>query len=125
LYVRQIPPVIYTNRREHRMPRSTSRWIVAATLAAVCVGITSGFAQEEPEEPTDLSAITCKEIMVLSGEDRDLSILFLHGYFVGKSGKTVVDSEELAEATDVFIDQCLDHPGAKALATMEAIHGGR
>jgi hypothetical protein len=33
---------------------------------------------------------------------------------LGKKGTTAFDTQQMVEATDQFIEFCLDHPGAKA-----------
>ena len=47
--------------------------------------------------------------------DQDAAIAFMHGYLVGKSGKTSFDVEKLRTATNAFIDSCLDTPKNKAI----------
>jgi len=57
--------------------------------------------------------------MILSGEDREIAMALLHGYRLGKKNTTQYVTEVLAEATDSFMDYCLDHPMDNALATFE------
>ena len=40
------------------------------------------------------------------------------GYLLGKKGTTEFDTEKMSEATDKFIEYCLDNPTAKALDVM-------
>jgi len=74
----------------------------------------------------DMNDYTCRDILVASGEERDLAVMFLQGYFVGKSGKTTFDRDKLAEATDKMIDLCLDATNANLIETMgKALKGAR
>jgi len=73
-------------------------------------------------EMKDLKDISCKEVMRLSGEERDISIAFVHGYMLGKNKSTQYEIEKLAGITDAFIDYCLDHPGEKALESFEKVY---
>ena len=59
-----------------------------------------------------------KVVIMRATDDRDAAISFLHGYFLGKKGETDLDTEKLAEATDKFIEYCLDNPSKGALAAM-------
>jgi len=68
----------------------------------------------------DLNAYTCKEVMILSGNDRDVVVSFLLGYFSGHAKSTELNVTTLSHATDKFLDTCLDNPTANALATMQA-----
>jgi len=62
-----------------------------------------------------VTELDCKSVMRLDGEDRTATIAFLHGYIAGQKGQKVIDITKLSEATDKLIDDCLDHPTAKAL----------
>jgi hypothetical protein len=84
---------------------------------ALCVSL-SGVAVAQDKDAKDLRAYLCKDIMRMSGEDRSIAIAFLHGYMLGKKRTTTFDTQLMAEATDEFIEYCLEHPGAKALDAM-------
>jgi hypothetical protein len=73
-------------------------------------------------EMNDLNDFSCKDVMRLSGEERDISIAFVQGYMLGKSKDTKYDIEKLAGITDAFIDYCLDHPSEKALTSFEKVY---
>jgi hypothetical protein len=60
-------------------------------------------------------------IMRLSGGDRDISLGVIHGYLLGRKGTSKYQSEKLAEATDDFVESCLDNPTAMAIKTMKTI----
>ena len=96
---------------------------VAATVStAVLLSVTATTMAAEPEKPRDLNDLTCKDVMILSGEDRDISIAFAHGYMLGKNDTTKYEIDKLAKITDAFIDYCLDHPAEKALASFEKVY---
>lgn len=61
----------------------------------------------------------CKDVMILSGKDRKVTLALLHAYRKGKKNTTRFRMEALAEAIDGFMDYCLDHPSDKALAAFE------
>ena len=67
----------------------------------------------------DFGTQSCKEIMRLSGGDRDIALAFAHGYMLGKKGTTRYNVDALAKITDQFIDYCLDHPAENALQSFE------
>jgi hypothetical protein len=76
-------------------------------------------ASAQAQDSLDIGSLTCKEVMLLSGSDRDATIAFLQGYVAGKSGSMTIDQELLATATDKFLDGCLDAPTERALAVLE------
>jgi hypothetical protein len=54
----------------------------------------------EQSKPRDLKDYQCKDIMILSGEDREIAFALLHGYRLGKKNTTHFEAAVLAEATD-------------------------
>lgn len=93
--------------------------LTALVLTAVLPISTPAFASDDTK---DLSKVSCKEVMILSGEDRDISIAFVHGYMLGKNKTTQYDVGKLSAITDAFLDYCLDHPSEKALASFEKVY---
>ena len=90
--------------------------IVIIIMIAVCFNFSNSFAQDTG--PRDLNDYTCKDCMRFSGENRSIALAFLHGYLLGKKGTTEFDTAKMSEATDQFIEYCLDNPTVKALDAM-------
>jgi len=90
----------------------------AALIASIMLSTAAG-AAEPNDNKRDLGTFSCKEVMRLSGEDREIALAFAHGYVLGKKGSTQYDIEALAQITDQFIDYCLDHPAENALQSFE------
>ena len=67
---------------------------------------------------TDIYSYTCKDVMRMTGGDREISISYIHGYWMGKMGNTKFDKKKVEEMTNKFYDQCLDNPTHKAVETM-------
>ncbi len=97
------------------MSRSHRILPVAVTCATLCLGGTAVVAEQAPETK-DLNDYLCKDVMLLSGEDRDIALALVHGLRLGEKKTTQFVTEELAEATDKFMDYCLDNPKDNALA---------
>ena len=102
---------------------SKYRTALLASLAACLLTSNLVWAGDTPSDEDaasfSLTAMTCKEVMILSGEDRVAVISFLLGYFAGKSNTTDLNLNTLTHATDKFVDTCLDNPAANALSTMQ------
>src|SRR5215469_2835588 len=84
-------------------------------LGSVC-GIAPASSQASSER--EIERFTCKDVMREPNTSREVAIAFLHGYLLGKSGASRFDVDLLKAQTDAFIDQCLDHPGDKAVDVM-------
>jgi hypothetical protein len=86
-------------------------------MLALSVGATSTAAAQDVKNIDDYS---CKDIMRAGGDERDLAITFLHGYLLGKSGTVSFRPDDLAQATDRFVEHCLDNPGDTAVKALAA-----
>jgi hypothetical protein len=99
--------------------------IVAVAIVFALASPVSWAGEHEVDESEfekyELNDVSCKDVMLLSGVDREAVISFVHGYLAGEAKKTVVDLIELGRATDTFMDRCLDSPTSKAFSTMRTI----
>ncbi len=96
------------------------RVLTSIVVAVVfCVSL-AGVSVAGTNDSKDLNSFICKDVMRLE-VDRDIAIGVIHGYLLGKKGTSTYITDKLAEATDDFIETCLDNPKAKALKTMEDI----
>ena len=85
-------------------------------LALIVMFAPSAFADGHK---ADLNDYSCRDIMLAAGDERDMAVMFMQGYFVGKSGKTTFDKDKLAAATDRFLEICIDAPKKKAVDAMQ------
>ena len=102
------------------MAKLQQKFLTAAAVAALLLGSPAVLAEEQPEMK-DLSTRLCKDVMILTGEDRVIGLAFLQGYRLGKKNTTKYDPEALGQISDKFMDYCLDNPKEKALAAFEKI----
>ena len=103
------------------MSRSSLGIVAAAALVASSLIATNALAEEPSGTKQDLGDMSCKEIMRLSSDDREIALALAHGYVLGKKGTTQYEVEALAQITDQFIDFCLDHPTENALQSFEKL----
>lgn len=102
------------------MSKSVRHFVTAAVASALFFGGSVAFA-EEPSSKKDLNEFVCKDVMRLSGSERENALALVHGYRLGKMGTTQYDIETLSDLTDRFIDHCLDNPNDKSLASFEKL----
>ena len=104
-------------------PIMNQRWIGALALlgATSCLSpITHVMAQSDNVASNpDLATVPCREVMIQSGSSRDITVAFLHGFILGKSGNTVIQSELLTNSTETFYQACLSQPDANAITVLE------
>jgi hypothetical protein len=102
------------------MFKALPMFVTAAAASMLFVGGSVALA-EEPSAKKDLNEFVCKDVMRLSGSERENALALLHGYRLGKLGTTQYQIDALSELTDRFIDHCLDNPNDKALETFEKL----
>jgi hypothetical protein len=91
----------------------------SAIFLFVALGASCAFAQSGTARTVD--QYTCKDVMREHGDNRDVTIAFLHGYLLGKSVNATFDIDALHKQTSAFIEYCLDHPTEKAVTAMAMI----
>lgn len=93
---------------------------VLVALAALA-GTGPGFAQTPLPAERTTDQYTCKDIMRENGVNRDIAIVFIHAFLLGKSGGNKFNVETYEKQTDTFIDHCLTNPNDKAVDAMAKI----
>lgn len=95
------------------------RAIVASALVAFVTVPCASIAQDSKDRAVEL--YECRDIMRDSGVSRDISIAFLHGYLLGKSGSSKFNLDAIKDQTDAFIEKCLSNPNDKAVDVMMTV----
>ena len=103
------------------MLKQIHRVATAVSMTALLSVPATTMAADEPEM-RDMKDLACKDVMIQSGADRDISIAFVHGYMLGKNKTTKFEVAKLADITDAFLDYCLDHPTENALSSFEKVY---
>lgn len=91
--------------------------VILYTLAASSILLSTGSNANESAE-RDFSAVTCRDVLLASGDDRDDFVIALHAYLLGEAKQLTYDVDALSVATDRFLEACLKAPDASALSTM-------
>ena len=101
----------------------TARHAIALSFAAFIAGSGLWPAPAHAANGRTVEQYTCKDVMREHGDNRDVTIAFLHGFLLGKSGSANFDIDLLHKQTSAFIEYCLDHPAEKAVDAMAKIKG--
>jgi len=95
---------------------------VTMTLAFLPFGIAVA-AEEVADDSMDVTykidEMTCRQLLRMSGDSRDFTVIFMQGFVSGKKAELLFDAVPLTEATDKAIDICIDNPDGKMLAAFE------
>jgi HdeA/HdeB family len=96
---------------------------ITIALNAFVVGsaLSASLMTAQAANTRTIDQYTCKDVMREHGDNRDVTIAFLHGFLLGKSGGSSFDIDALHKQTSDFIEYCLDNPSAKAVDAMSKI----
>ena len=96
----------------------SKRSVIGGAALALLAMLTAGNAQDGNRS---IGQYQCRDVMRDSGANRDVSIAFLHGFLLGKSGRTDFNLDDLHKQTDAFVERCLSNPDEKAVDAMTSV----
>lgn len=111
------------NRFNPHQVRTTSLSALAVALAGALVAGTV-HAQSAPAlgpQQQAINELECRTLLRLSGDERDFTLLYLHGFVSGRKNQLLLPIVDLSLATDKLIDRCIENPKDKALAVLEQV----
>ena len=73
----------------------------------------------------DLTKVTCDQFIKYKVADPKLIAVWLSGYFHGKRGDTMVDTQRLNADADAVEKYCFKSPEAPLMPSVEAVIGPR
>jgi hypothetical protein len=95
------------------------RNVVGGAALVLLAMLAPAGAQESSNRTVD--QYKCKDVMRESGANRDVAIAFLHGFLLGKSGRSQFNLDDLHNQTDAFIERCLNNPTDSAVEAMTTV----
>jgi hypothetical protein len=98
-----------------------ARTTIALNAFVVSAVLSAGWLTAQAADSRTIDQYTCKDVMREHGDNRDVTIAFLHGFLLGKSGNSSFDIDALHKQTSDFIEYCLDNPSTKAVDAMSKI----
>mgnify|MGYP001825458581 CR=1 FL=1 len=89
---------------------------------AVALALTAPLPTAATAQVTiDVGKITCDQFALFKVSDPDTIAVWLHGYYSGKRGNTVVEVEKLKANAKKLRDYCLENPDANLLDAVESL----
>ena len=95
---------------------------LAAQIAAItCVTAGSAIAQDADNDGVwMLEDLTCRDLIIRSGEERDLVVIFMHGFMSGAMNDLKFDAPALTVATDAVLESCINDPAMPLMAAFKS-----
>ena len=94
---------------------------LALSAAAILLAASPVGAWAQDANGRTVEQYSCEDLMREHGGNRDVTIVFLHGYLLGKSDRSSFNIDDLHKQTSAFIEYCLDNPGEHAVDAMAKI----
>jgi acid stress chaperone HdeB len=98
------------------------RNIVVTLGFSAALGVTSA---APAQVMLDLNKVTCDQFIKYKVADPKLITVWLSGYFHGKRGDTMVDTQRLNADADAVEKYCFKNPEAPLMPSVEAVIGPR
>jgi acid stress chaperone HdeB len=73
----------------------------------------------------DVAKINCHQFATYKVAHPDRIAIWLNGYFHGKRGDLMVDTQELAGNTDEVQEYCIKNPDVPLMQAVETLYGSR
>jgi acid stress chaperone HdeB len=73
----------------------------------------------------DVEKINCHQFATYKVAHPDRIAIWLNGYFHGKRGDLIVDTQELAGDTDKVQEYCIKNPDVPLMQAVETLFGSR
>jgi hypothetical protein len=70
-----------------------------------------------------IDKVTCREMLKMGGDERDFTIIYMHGFINGTQNTMEFDGPKLTEATDMVLDACISNPDATILSVFDKVRG--
>ena len=97
---------------------------LAVTLALGLLPVSAIVAEETPEAvatglQVQFNEMTCGEMLRQTGDTREFTMIFLHGFVNGMHKDYLFDAVKVSEATDKIYDMCVADTKANLLEVFE------
>ncbi len=91
-----------------------------SVFVALLLGLSSPLSAQVT---IDVAKISCSQFATYKIAEPDRIAIWLHGYFHGKRGDLIVDTQELAGNTDKVKEYCLKNPDVPLMQAIETLFG--
>ncbi|MXN66930.1 hypothetical protein GR183_18610 [Stappia sp. GBMRC 2046] len=96
--------------------------LLSSMIALLLLGGAAAYAQDEAIK-VEVDKITCREMLKMASDEREFTLIFMHGFISGKKGELLFDGPALTEDTDQILDACIGGPDETLLAVFEKVRG--
>ena len=77
--------------------------------------------QARAQVSVDVAKITCEQFILWKVTDPENIAIWLSGYYNGRRGNTVIDTQRLKEDTSKVTDYCRQNPSVTVMRAVETV----
>ena len=93
----------------------------AATIALSTALVFAASPDLKAQVTVDVAKVTCNQFALYKVASPETLAVWLHGYYSGKRGNTVVDVEKLKANMKVLRDYCVQNPDMNLVTAVEEV----
>ena len=92
---------------------------------AICLALFVTSSPLSAQVAIDVAKIDCHQFATYKVATPDRIAIWLNGYFHGKRGDMIVDTQERAESADKVTEYCIKNPDVLLVQAVEMLFGSR
>ncbi|MBV9832836.1 MAG: hypothetical protein JO055_00430 [Alphaproteobacteria bacterium] len=89
--------------------------------ALLCAATALPFSAPARAEVVNMATITCKDLLESKPDEIGVMLVWLHGYYGGRSGDTKFDVEEFARGSQKIAEHCKQNMSITVMQAIERI----
>ena len=98
--------------------------VLRLSFSLCLLGGAAAYAQDNASTGSEadniaIDKLTCREMLKMGNDEREFTLIFMHGFLSGQKSEMLFDGSALADATDVVLDNCINSPDESLLAVFE------
>jgi len=89
--------------------------------AAMAAGLSSSTANAAGPNEVDVASISCKYLVNASKDDAGTIMIWLHGFFAGKSDDTTFNMDSFGKSAEQMGAYCAEHPDIGVMSAAKTV----
>lgn len=89
--------------------------------ALLCAAVAMPFAREVRAEVINMATITCKDLLEGKSDDIGAILMWLHGFYAGRTGSTTLDTDAFTQDSEKVGAYCGENPTITVMQAIERI----
>jgi acid stress chaperone HdeB len=99
--------------------------MIRVGAVGIALLVAMGLTPSRAQVMLDVSKLSCEQFVTYKVANPKSIAIWLNGYYHGKRGDTVVDTQQLDEDTDKVLTYCTDNPDTPVMQAVETALGAR